>query len=126
MTITRNCAGTTSSRFDVSSPITCIGGRQHGQLVSSLTCACRAPRLAPPGRLTSIMRSRRRERTQPALTINRACTKVDLQPLFAPRSRSTFNVTAGHNALRGSGPGQLHAFDDAVAHVEITIESMAA
>src|SRR5260370_4484454 len=28
-------AGTTSSRFDVSSPITCIGARQHGQLVSS-------------------------------------------------------------------------------------------
>jgi hypothetical protein len=24
-------------------------------------------------------------------------------------------MTAGHNALRGSGPGQRHAFDDAVA-----------
>jgi hypothetical protein len=26
-------------------------------------------------------------------------------------------MTAGHNALRGSGPGQNLAFDDAVAHV---------
>src|SRR5262245_43610678 len=26
-------------------------------------------------------------------------------------------MTAGHNALRGSGPGQKHAFEDAVAHV---------
>jgi hypothetical protein len=34
VTITRNCAGTTSSRFDVSSPITCIGARQQRQLVS--------------------------------------------------------------------------------------------
>ena len=27
------------------------------------------------------------------------------------------HMTAGHNALRGSGPGQKPAFDDAVAHV---------
>ncbi len=27
------------------------------------------------------------------------------------------HMTAGHNALRGSGPGQFHAFDNAVAHV---------
>src|SRR4029450_3000865 len=26
-----------------------------------------------------------------------------------------FTMTAGHNALRGSGPGQKHAFEDAVA-----------
>jgi len=26
-------------------------------------------------------------------------------------------LTAGHNALRGSGPGQKHAFDNALAHV---------
>jgi len=26
-------------------------------------------------------------------------------------------MTAGHNALRGSGPGQQHAFEDAMAHV---------
>jgi hypothetical protein len=26
-------------------------------------------------------------------------------------------MTAGHNALRGSGPGQKQAFDDAVAQV---------
>ena len=26
-------------------------------------------------------------------------------------------MTAGHNALRGSGPVQKHAFDDALAHV---------
>src|SRR5271166_2077792 len=26
-------------------------------------------------------------------------------------------MTAGHNALRGSGPGQKDAFDDALAHV---------
>jgi hypothetical protein len=30
VTITRNCAGTTSSRFDVSSPTTCIGAGQQG------------------------------------------------------------------------------------------------
>jgi hypothetical protein len=28
-----------------------------------------------------------------------------------------FALTAGHNALRGSGPGQKPAFDDALAHV---------
>ena len=27
------------------------------------------------------------------------------------------HITAGHNALRGSGPGQKHAFEDAMAHV---------
>src|SRR5262249_20686194 len=27
------------------------------------------------------------------------------------------HMTAGHNALRGSGPGQKPAFDDAMAHV---------
>lgn len=26
-------------------------------------------------------------------------------------------MTAGHNALRGSGPDQKHAFEDALAHV---------
>ena len=34
-TITRYCAGITSSRWDVSSPITCMGARQQGQFVSS-------------------------------------------------------------------------------------------
>ena len=33
------------------------------------------------------------------------------------RSLSAVHVTAGHNALRGSGPGQKDAFDNAVAHV---------
>jgi hypothetical protein len=33
------------------------------------------------------------------------------------RRASAVHVTAGHNALRGSGPGQLHAFDNAVARV---------
>ena len=33
-TITRYWAGITSSRSDVSSPITCIGCRQQGQFVS--------------------------------------------------------------------------------------------
>src|SRR6195256_5725611 len=28
-----------------------------------------------------------------------------------------FHMTAGHNALRGSGPGQKPAFDNALAHV---------
>ena len=37
------------------------------------------------------------------------------QPCVRPVS--AVHVTAGHNALRGSGPGQLHAFDNAVAHV---------
>ena len=32
-------------------------------------------------------------------------------------SISAVHVTAGHNALRGSGPGQKDAFDNALAHV---------
>src|SRR5271167_300210 len=54
VTITRNCAGTTSSRSEVSSPITVIVARQHGHAVSSGAsvtsirgkCAGSAPRLA--------------------------------------------------------------------------------
>jgi len=37
------------------------------------------------------------------------------QPCVRPVS--AVHMTAGHNALRGSGPGQKHAFEDAVAHV---------
>jgi hypothetical protein len=37
------------------------------------------------------------------------------QPCVRPVS--AVHVTAGHNALRGSGPGQFHAFDNAVAQV---------
>jgi hypothetical protein len=37
------------------------------------------------------------------------------QPCVRPVS--AVHVTAGHNALRGSGPGQFHAFDDAMAQV---------
>jgi hypothetical protein len=37
------------------------------------------------------------------------------QPCVRPVSAA--HVTAGHNALRGSGPGQFHAFDNAVAQV---------
>jgi hypothetical protein len=37
------------------------------------------------------------------------------QPCVRPIS--AVHVTAGHNALRGSGPGQKHAFDNAVAQV---------
>jgi hypothetical protein len=37
------------------------------------------------------------------------------QPCVRPVS--AVHVTAGHNALRGSGPGQKHAFDNAVARV---------
>ena len=33
------------------------------------------------------------------------------------RPLSAVHMTAGHNALRGSGPGQKHAFDNAVAQV---------
>ena len=33
------------------------------------------------------------------------------------RPVSAVHLTAGHNALRGSGPGQKHAFENAVAHV---------
>src|SRR5208282_3987595 len=33
------------------------------------------------------------------------------------RPLSAVHVTAGHNALRGSGPGQKDAFDNAMAHV---------
>ena len=38
-----------------------------------------------------------------------------VQPCVRPLS--AVHVTAGHNALRGSGPGQKDAFDDALAHV---------
>jgi hypothetical protein len=37
------------------------------------------------------------------------------QPCVRPVS--AVHVTAGHNALRGSGPGQKHAFDNALARV---------
>src|SRR5215475_8189652 len=37
------------------------------------------------------------------------------QPCVRPVS--AVHVTAGHNALRGSGPGQNHAFDNALAQV---------
>ena len=37
------------------------------------------------------------------------------QPCVRPLS--AVHVTAGHNALRGSGPGQKHAFEDAMALV---------
>ena len=38
-----------------------------------------------------------------------------VQPCVRPLS--AVHMTAGHNALRGSGPGQELAFDNAVAHV---------
>ena len=38
-----------------------------------------------------------------------------VQPCVRPLS--TAHVAAGHNGLRGSGPGQKHAFDNALAHV---------
>src|SRR6266540_1894076 len=37
------------------------------------------------------------------------------QPCVRPSC--AVHMTAGHNALRGSGPGQKPAFDNAVAHV---------
>ena len=56
VTITRNCAGTTSSRSEVSAPISTIAAAQHGQAVPSGTSttsirgrwAGSAPRLARP------------------------------------------------------------------------------
>jgi hypothetical protein len=43
---------------------------------------------------------------------------VRAEPHPAPCARCSRQFrTAGHNALRGSGPGQLHAFDNAVARV---------
>src|SRR4051812_40474255 len=38
-----------------------------------------------------------------------------VQPCVRPVS--AVHMTAGHNALRGSGPGQKPAFDNALAHV---------
>ena len=38
-----------------------------------------------------------------------------VQPCIRPVS--AVRMTAGHNTLRGSGPGQKPAFDDALAHV---------
>ena len=54
VTITRNCAGITSSRSEVSSPITVMVARQHGHAMSSGAnvtsirgrCGGSAPRLA--------------------------------------------------------------------------------
>ena len=43
------------------------------------------------------------------------CSRWSEQPCVRPVS--AVHVTAGHNALRGSGPGQKHAFDNALAHV---------
>jgi hypothetical protein len=37
------------------------------------------------------------------------------------RPLGAVHMTAGHNALRGSGPGQKHAFDDAVAQWVVLI-----
>jgi hypothetical protein len=41
------------------------------------------------------------------------------QPCVRPSC--AVHVTAGHNAIRGSGPDQKHAFEDAVAHVVVLI-----
>ena len=38
-----------------------------------------------------------------------------VQPCVRPLSAA--HVAAGHNALRGSGPGHKHAFDNAMAQV---------
>src|SRR5262244_722915 len=46
------------------------------------------------------------------------CSRVQQwseQPCVRPVS--AVHVTAGHNALRGSGPGQKHAFDNALAQM---------
>jgi hypothetical protein len=42
-----------------------------------------------------------------------------VQPCVRPVSAA--HKAAGHNALRGSGPGQKPAFDNAVAHVVVLI-----
>src|SRR5215470_10884763 len=44
-----------------------------------------------------------------------ASSRWSVQPCVRPVS--AVHMTAGHNALRGSGPGQFHAFDHAVARV---------
>src|SRR5262252_1397747 len=47
------------------------------------------------------------------------CSRVQQwseQPCARPVS--AVHRTAGHNALRGSGPGQYHAFDHALARVD--------
>ena len=41
--------------------------------------------------------------------------RQSVQPCVRPVS--AVRMTAGHNALRGSGPGQQPAFNDALAHV---------
>ena len=48
-----------------------------------------------------------KENLHVAALIGAACVR----PICAVRK------TAGHNAVRGSGPGQFHAFDHAVAQV---------
>jgi hypothetical protein len=44
-----------------------------------------------------------------------ACSSGSERPCVRPVS--AVHVTAGHNVVRGSGPGQYHAFDHAVAQV---------
>jgi hypothetical protein len=44
-----------------------------------------------------------------------ALQRWSVQPCVRPLS--AVHMTAGHNAFRGSGPGQKLAFDDALAHV---------
>src|SRR5437016_14324751 len=43
------------------------------------------------------------------------CAGWSVQPCVRPVC--AVHMTAGHNALRGSGPGQKPAFDNALAHV---------
>jgi hypothetical protein len=47
----------------------------------------------------------------------RICASQAWSVLPCVRPLGAVHMTAGHNALRGSGPGQQHAFDDAMAQV---------
>ncbi len=50
-----------------------------------------------------------------ARLFSRVQQHLSVQPCVRPMS--AVHMTAGHNALRGSGPGQKRAFDNALAHV---------
>ena len=79
------------------------------------------PVVAGPASIAASLERHRRDNLGPCVDgsgLARVSSRVQQwsgQPCVRPISAVL--MTAGHNALRGSGPGQFHAFDNAVAHV---------
>jgi hypothetical protein len=90
----------------------------HSRRREPLVPASRCP-LRPPNRPNDLACAKCREGpcvdgsglARRIFTLQRWSEQPCVRPVCA------VHMTAGHNALRGSGPGQKHAFDDAVALV---------